>query len=145
MATIYTASQYAFGVVRDFRILRKNGKFLTATWKAEAYHKVTADSLDAVILPAQLAMCKIHANNTDSVPTRIAKFAASLTTYSLQMMSTNITTPETPTVDLKELQSICGPCWSSPAMDPQFGGCLLSTTTTQSAGQARDTAKGAKH
>ena len=82
--TIYTDSRYAFGVVHDFGTLWKQRGFLTSAGKHITHFELVADLLDAILLPAQIAVvkCDAHTGHTDDVSKgnaladAAAKFAA---------------------------------------------------------------------
>ncbi|KAL3999246.1 mannosyl-glycoprotein endo-beta-N-acetylglucosaminidase [Sarotherodon galilaeus] len=68
-ATIYTDSRYAFGVVHDFGALWRHRKFLKSDGKPILNANQVAALLDAILLPARIAVvkCAAHTGKTDSV------------------------------------------------------------------------------
>ncbi|XP_034089450.1 uncharacterized protein LOC117557643 [Gymnodraco acuticeps] len=69
VATIFTDSRYAFGVCHDFGVLWKMRGFLTSAGKPIQHHALVAQLLDAILLPAQLAVvkCAAHTNSDDPI------------------------------------------------------------------------------
>ncbi|CAI5689825.1 unnamed protein product [Oreochromis niloticus] len=68
-ATIYTDSRYAFGLVHDFAALWRHRKFLKSDGKPILNANQAAVLLDAILLPARIAVvkCAAHTGKTDSV------------------------------------------------------------------------------
>uniref|UniRef100_K7EYH5 RNase H type-1 domain-containing protein n=1 Tax=Pelodiscus sinensis TaxID=13735 RepID=K7EYH5_PELSI len=65
-ATIYTDSQYTFGVVHDFGMLWKQRGFLTSPSHSRKNGPYVAALLDAVLLPSALAIVKCVAHSSSS-------------------------------------------------------------------------------
>lgn len=67
--TMYIDSRYAFGVVHDFGTLWKCRQFLKSDGKPVLNHALIADLLEAILLPAAIAVCKCsaHTNRQDAV------------------------------------------------------------------------------
>lgn len=67
--TIYTDSRYAFGVVHGFGALWRHRKFLKSDGKPNLNANQVAALLDAILLPARIAVlkCAAHTGKTDSV------------------------------------------------------------------------------
>lgn len=64
--TIYTCSEYAFGVVHDFDALWENRKFLKWDLEPFFHHEKVAALLDAMLLPKSVAVCLFGAHTNDS-------------------------------------------------------------------------------
>ncbi|XP_055358758.1 uncharacterized protein LOC129603085 isoform X1 [Betta splendens] len=117
-ATIYTDSRYAFGVTHDFGALWKHRKFLKSDGKPILHQDKVADLLDAILLPAAIAVCKCpaHTGGTDPISAgnaradAAAKAAARLPlSFVPCLLSSTSTQPPSPPSALPDLQTFSTP------------------------------------
>lgn len=111
-ACIYTDSRYAFGVCHDFGTLWKHRDFLKSDGKPILHKKLVSELLDAITLPAQLAIvkCQAHTGRKDIVSAGNARADAAAKRAALsQPEPKNSTlvynTTETAIVSLSDMQA----------------------------------------
>ncbi|XP_047231734.1 uncharacterized protein LOC124874432 [Girardinichthys multiradiatus] len=108
--TIYTDSRYCFGVVHDFGALWKHRSFLKSDGKPILNARQVSDLLDAIMLPARLAVvkCAAHTGQSDFVSRGNAAADSAAKTAALRPFSSDesflsLTDPQGVTVP--EMQS----------------------------------------
>uniref|UniRef100_A0A3B1JAJ5 ribonuclease H n=1 Tax=Astyanax mexicanus TaxID=7994 RepID=A0A3B1JAJ5_ASTMX len=152
---IFSDSRYVFGVVHDYGAIWKQRNFLTSSGAHIAHHKLVSELLDAILLPAEIAVCKCeaHTKKTDSISLgnaradAAAKRAACNTVCSLP----SLLCVKTPFLQVSEMQKRSSPSeraewkkagctvkdgvWTCPGGRPCLPNCMFPYFAKLSHGQ----------